>query len=312
MTTYGALRQEFVLSPVSGKALPIYKGEVLRITQEAGGQCVDFNCFNLHDYQEAMSVGQMRRQGFRLSKGDYVISIPPRANLMMYIQEMPESCVTDLLGSRCSPDMYEACWGFKKHTNCQDTLAESIREYGLSPDDVHDSFNLWMYTGWDDRGRWTIRRNMGQKGDYVDLLAAMDVLAVPIVCGSGDLYPISNFYLKPLRIQVFEKSSDTDQIVEEKLAIFRSYTHRELKDYRVKTIRTERELTADPNYKPEFVNFPLKMHEIEVELTEDDYRQIQRLKAKGLALNDEDAIRSLVLAWHLKNRFQRSPFEVRP
>lgn len=231
---------------------------------------------------------------------------------MMFIQDMPESCVTDLLGSRCSPDMYEACWGFKRHTNCQDTLAESIREYGLSPDDVHDSFNMWMYTGWDDRGRWTIRRNNADKGDYVDLLAAMDVLAVPIVCGSGDLYPISNFFLKPLRIQVFERSSGTDRIVEEKLGIFRSYSHRSLKDYRVQTIRTERELTADPSYKPEFVNFPLKMQEIEVELTEDDYLQVQRLKEKGLAKNDEDAIRSVVLAWHLKNRFRRSPFEVRP
>ena len=30
-------------------------------------------------------------------------------------------------------------------------------------------------------------RNVGPKGDYVDLLALMDVLTVPITCGSGDI-----------------------------------------------------------------------------------------------------------------------------
>ena len=53
---------------------------------------------------------------------------------------------------------------------------------------------MWMNTGWDDRGRWDIRRNTGPQGDYVDLLALTDVLAVPIVCGSGDVTGISNFF----------------------------------------------------------------------------------------------------------------------
>ena len=47
---------------------------------------------------------------------------------MMWIAEMEETCVTDLIGSRCSADLFEATWGFEAHTNCQDTLAESIGE----------------------------------------------------------------------------------------------------------------------------------------------------------------------------------------
>ena len=45
----GKCRQEIVLEPVSGKALPVHKGEILRISQIEGGQCGDFNCFNLDD-----------------------------------------------------------------------------------------------------------------------------------------------------------------------------------------------------------------------------------------------------------------------
>ena len=50
MVTYGKMREDILVQPISGKATPVYKGEVLRIVQEEGGQCVDTNVFNLHDY----------------------------------------------------------------------------------------------------------------------------------------------------------------------------------------------------------------------------------------------------------------------
>lgn len=306
---YGKMREEFVMQPVSGKALPVYEGETLRIIQEVGGQCVDFNCFNLHDYKEYMSVGHMRRQGIRVVNGDYVLSAPPRSGLMMWIAEMAETCVTDLIGSRCSPDLFEATWGFALHTNCQDTLAESIGEYGLSPDDTHDSFNMWMNTGWDDRGRWDIRQNTGPKGDYVDLLALKDVLAVPIVCGSGDVTGISNFSLKPIRVQVFEKSAETERVVKEHLDRFGKLKGQRSPDqYRIKEIKTTRELTRDPNYEPQFVNYPLRFEDIEVELTQEDRRDLERMKALGKADNDGDGIRYAVFTWYTANRSEPSPF----
>lgn len=166
MALYGKPRLDIVLEPVSGKAVPVYKGEVLRISLVEGVQCVDFNCFNLHDYKEHMSVGHMVCEyGFRVKKGYMVLSNPPRSNPMMAILELPETCVTDLLGARCSAVMYEARLGFDIHTNCQDTLAECIGGYGLTPDDVHGSFNMWFNTGWDDLGKWfgNARRNLGER-----------------------------------------------------------------------------------------------------------------------------------------------------
>ena len=67
---HGNKRLDVEMPPVTGKAVPVLKGEILRITQVAGGQCVDFNCFNLHDYKEHMSVGHTRRQG-RFCRGPF-------------------------------------------------------------------------------------------------------------------------------------------------------------------------------------------------------------------------------------------------
>ena len=45
-------------------------------------------------------------------------------------------------------------------------------------------------------------RQTTKTGDHVDLLALMDVLAVPNVCGA-DVMRTSNFALKPLKLTVF-------------------------------------------------------------------------------------------------------------
>ena len=212
MTEYGECRLDITLQPISGKAVPLYQGEVMRITQVGGEQCVDFNCFSLHDYKERMSVGHMRVQGFRPKQGHIVVSAPPRYRPMLAIHHMSETCVTDLLGARCDATAGEREYGLVPRTNCQDTLGEAIREYGLTPDDVHDLFNMWMHTIWNDS--FFPIRNVGPQGDYVDLLALMDVLAVPITCGSGDIGQISNFGFKPIQVQVFKASEQSRAVMQ--------------------------------------------------------------------------------------------------
>ena len=88
MNAYGKKRLNIVFQPVEGRALPMKTGELMRITQIGNGQCVDFNCFNLHDYKEHLSVGFTRMHSFRPRKGDFLWSNPPRNNPMMAIVEM--------------------------------------------------------------------------------------------------------------------------------------------------------------------------------------------------------------------------------
>ncbi len=312
MVSYGKKRVDIVLQPVSGKALPIYKGEILRIIQVGDGQCVDFNCFNLHDYKEHMSVGHIRRQGFQVKKGNFIWSNPPRFRPMMVLLEIPPTCITDLMGARCNAPVFEVVEGFEIHTNCQDTLAEAIGEYGLPPDDVHDSLNMWMNTGLtmdEESGRkyWDGGWNIGKKGDYVDWMALMDVLAVPVICGSGDVKFTSNFSFKPIQVQVFDKSAETEKLVDGYLREYLSLKNqRSIETFHVKEIKKERELTPIPGYQPRFVNFPIIFTEIEIELTIEDYEQVEKLKNRHFPGTDEEVVRAAVMCWYSKNRRNKS------
>ena len=194
---------ELTLQPGTGKALEVRAGQILRIEQIDGGQCVDFNCFNLHDYKEFMHCGRTRTvHGFHPSKGTFLWSAPPRERAMLYIMEDTVGR-NDVLFPRCSAYLYESAYGYDVHTNCQDIQAEAQREYGLTPDDVHDSFNFFMCTEVTSDGSATITRQDSKPGDYVELLALMDVLAVPNVCGA-DIMRTSNFSLKPIKLTVYE------------------------------------------------------------------------------------------------------------
>jgi uncharacterized protein YcgI (DUF1989 family) len=188
---------QFVLAPGTGKALELRRGMILRIEQIEGGQCADFNCFNLHDYKEYFHTGRTRHMhGLHPSKGDFLWSAPPRERQMMYIMEDTVRA-NDVLYPRCSAFLFEYHYGLPVHTNCHDMQAEAQREYGLTPDDVHDSFNFFVTTGIDQHGRPYLGRQTSKKGDYVEVLALIDVLAVPNVCGA-DVMATSNFSAKSL------------------------------------------------------------------------------------------------------------------
>ena len=297
----GKTRIDLRLDPISGKAVPVHKGEVLRISQIEGGQCVDFNCFNLRDHKEYMAVGHMRREGFRTQAGRFIWSNPPRYRPMMQVLDMSPSCVTDLLGARCSAVPFEVHFGIDDQPNCQDTLAEAIGEYGLTPDDVHDSLNFWMNTEWDHIGSYTVW-NTGKAGDHVDLLALMDVLAVPVTCGSGNLWVTSNFSYKPIRVQVFEASRATAAFAEKQWKAHASLqTQRTPKDFKNSTIATDPVPRRDPTYQPDYVNFPIDWQDIEVAFTSEEFQEIWQHRGM-LGDTDEEVVRTLFLHWYLENR----------
>lgn len=302
---YGDVAYSDVMQPVTGRAIPLKAGQTLHITLVEGAQCVDFNCFNLNDYRERMSVGHMRRTGFRAHVGSIIWSNPPRYNPMMVIVEKPDTCQTDLLAARCHATQFEKERRYPGvHTNCQDTLAEAIAEYGLTPDDVHDSLNFWMNTGWDDLGNFipNVRRNTGKKGDTVVLMALMDVLAVPNVCGSGDVSNTSNYWFHPVGVEVRDPTEYTTKVTSNLLKKHTGYINQRNPDsFKAKHRVEDRRCIKDPDYVPEYVNYPIQTHKLELALEESDMANIQTMIRRGLGSTVEEIVRSSVMTWYTRN-----------
>lgn len=192
----------------------------------------------------------------------------------------------------------ELGWGLTDHANCQDSLAEAMREYRLTPDDVHDSFNLWMATTIDDSGRRQFKWNPARKGDRIDLLAMFDVLAVAVVCGLGDLVGINNYTAKPINLEVYSASSHTTRLVdeiEERWGRMESQVTSE--DLAAVPVLATRELTADPDYVPGYRPAPASV-ELELELSDDERRIVDGLIATGVyGESESEAVRAAFMRW---------------
>jgi uncharacterized protein YcgI (DUF1989 family) len=282
-----------VLEPGTGKAIELLKGQILRVEQVEGGQCVDFNCFNLHDYKESMHTGRTRTlHGLCPTEGHFMWSAPPRERAMMYILEDTVHC-NDVMFPRCSANLYESVYGLPVHTNCHDIQAEAQREYGLTPDDVHDSFNLFMCTEVTLDGRATITRQETRPGDHVDLLALVDVLAIPNVCGA-DVMRTSNFALKPIKLTVFE-ATEEDMAAVPKVPVLKS--QRTPKDFRNPTIKADRALTRDPSYVAQFTNVPIVLEELAVDLTAEEAALLEQVRLAVYGEDDAAALRDVLFAW---------------
>ena len=294
---------EHVMEPGTGKAVPVLRGQILRIEQLGNGQCADFNAFNLHDYKEYFHAVRTRHlHGLRPAEGDHLWSAPPRERQMLTIVRDTVG-TNDVLYPRCTGFLYEYQFGFDTHTNCHDILAESIREYGLTPDDVHDSFNFWMHTGVDEHDHPYIKRMLAKPGDFVELLAQFDVLAVPNVCGA-DIFSTSNFELKPLKLQVDEATAEERErwLLGEK----RQYRNqRTPADFRQLKIKADRELTRDETYSPEWPVYPIVKQTVSVLLSNDEYALIDGLRADGtFGHEDGDIVRNAFFSWWIENYMQ--------
>jgi uncharacterized protein YcgI (DUF1989 family) len=310
---YGRKRAEVVLEPVTGKAVPVHRGEVMRLEQLEGGTCVDFNAFNLHDHKEFLDCGFTRSfQSFDPRRGEFIWTNAPRGRPMFSILEIADTCELDIVGHRCNRVFQELGWGMTTHANCQDTLAEAIREYGLTPDDVHDSFNLWMATTIDENGHRQFKWNPAQKGDRIDLLAMFDVLAAAVICGLGDLVGINNFTFTPVKLEVFERSDSTTALVDE---IERRWGTMESQvkeaDLADVPVLASRPLTRDPSYVPAYRPAPVA-HSLEVTLSDEESGLLDGLIATGVyGETRAEAIRAAFMRWSNTNitRVRRAKVE---
>ena len=77
--------------------------------------------------------------------------------------------------------------------------------------------------------------------------------------------------------------------------------HRTVEQFRVKKILATRELKANPEYKPNFVNYPLRFEEVEIALSDKELNQLQRLRFADYQENDE-ILRETVMRWVFRNR----------
>ncbi len=191
-----------VVPPRDAAAIRVPAGSVLRISSVDGPQVGDLNLFAADNLDERFYSGKTRAlHGTHVMTGDRLWSsfpyLRPMATIVAdtlgwYGIDDFGGSVHDVIGTRCDPYTGRLLSGVDYHHCCHSNLTRALAdaaELSLAEAErhVHDVLNVFMCTGFTrDTGQYFMKASPVRPGDYIDLFAEIDLLAVLSACPGGD------------------------------------------------------------------------------------------------------------------------------
>ena len=192
------------IAPRHGVAFTLKKGQLLKVVDLEGEQVSDFICYNLHDKAEYLSSGRTidYAETILLTKGHPFYS--NRSNIMF---DMIEDTVGrhDFLLTPCSSEMFRIIYGHTNpHQGCFGNLSNALKEYGITPDNIPNTFNIFMHVTVDGvTGKVTVLPPISKAGDHVILKARMDLIVGLTAC-SAEMS--NNYSFKPIGYEITDSN----------------------------------------------------------------------------------------------------------
>jgi len=173
--------QSTVVQPGGDWSGIVKRGQVLRLVDLEGQQAVDFLCYNAVDPSERYNAADTMKISASLfiEKGTRLYS--DMGNVMFRV--IDDTCGHhDTIGGCCSRESNRVRYGVQEGPNCRNNFLRALSRHGLGKKDIVANINFFMYVPIGKDGRMAIVDGHSKPGDYVDLKADMDVLAVLSNC----------------------------------------------------------------------------------------------------------------------------------
>jgi len=187
------------LAPQTGTAFELRTGQQLRVIDLDGEQVADLTAFNRSDKSEWLSSGRSIDYANRiyLTKGDVLYSNRSRPMLTIVEDDVGRH---DFLLTPCSPETFEIIYkNTQPHPSCFANLAEHLAPFGIAPDSIPTTFNIFMNVEIDAAGALKILPPRSKPGDSILLRAEMDLIVGLTAC-SAEMS--NNYRFKPIAFEI--------------------------------------------------------------------------------------------------------------
>jgi len=182
----------------------IRKGQTIRIEDSYGQQAIDTLFYRADDFAERYSnQDTMRAQGGAyIGTGTKIISNEGNVMLVM----TADSCGrhdTSAGACSCESNTVRFGHGTKYLHACRDNFVIEVTKHGMSKRDIVPNINFFMNVPIKPNGEMTIVDGISAPGDYVELVAEMDVLCVISNCPQIN-NPCNGFDPTPIRVLIWD------------------------------------------------------------------------------------------------------------
>ncbi len=188
-----------IIEPRSGTAFKLFQGQKLKVIDIQGEQVSDLICYNANDIKEHLSSGRTfdYEETLFLSKGNKFYS--NRSNIMF---EIIEDTVGrhDFLLTPCSAETFKIIYGHSNpHHGCHGNLCMALKDYGIGPDDIPTTFNIFMNVVINEDGKIKVQAPLSKANDYIVIEARMDLILGLTACSAEQS---NNFSFKPIGFEI--------------------------------------------------------------------------------------------------------------
>jgi uncharacterized protein len=187
------------IEPQAGTGLIVKRGQRLDIVDPSGEQVADLVSFAEEDPREWLSSGRTI---------DYANTIYVTTGHTLYSNRsrpmwtILEDTVGrhDFLLTPCSPETFRILYKTTgHHPSCFENLARHLQPFGIAPDAIPTSLNVFMNVDVLPSGELVIRPPRSRAGDHVLLRAEMDLIVGVTAC-SAELS--NNGRFKPIDVRL--------------------------------------------------------------------------------------------------------------
>jgi uncharacterized protein YcgI (DUF1989 family) len=192
--------RELVIPASHARMWRMRAGERVTIAQTEGHQVGDLVAFNAAELEEFLSPSHTRRclGAIRLTRGASLYT-----NHREPILDLVEDTVGvhDFLAPACDPYRYLRDFGVDDHRSCRMNFVEALAPLGLPAWRIPDPVNLFQHSPVLADGRYLSAPSPAGPGDYVTLVARMDLVAACSACPQ-DLAPTNAGRPTDLRVRL--------------------------------------------------------------------------------------------------------------
>ncbi len=180
------------------------KGQVLRIVDLEGLQGVDFLCYNAARPEERYHAPNTLKAAGTLALGQGHVLYSDEARPIFTL--IADSCGGhDTIGGCCSAPSNRMLYGVADCPGCRENFLTALADFGLGRKDIVPNVNFFckVPVGWDGTlAERTFVDGHSVAGDYVDLRAEMDALAVISNCPQEN-NPCNGAGPTPIRVVIY-------------------------------------------------------------------------------------------------------------
>jgi uncharacterized protein YcgI (DUF1989 family) len=187
------------LEPQSGTGFTLAAGDTLRVIDPLGEQVSDLVAFAAADPAEWLSSGRTidYNNTIYLTTGHILYSNRSTPMLTIIGDTVGRH---DFLYTPCSPETFAIIYKTTAHhPSCFENLLGGLRPFGIDPDRIPTTFNIFMNVTISPGGELHIRPPLSQPGDSITMRAEIDLIVGLTAC-SAEMS--NNYRFKPIEYEI--------------------------------------------------------------------------------------------------------------